>query len=116
MTKVDSFKDFVRKNPSLINYIKSGKNKWQDFYELYDLYGDDSGIWNKYLASGDTKSTGSNTLGSLLDTMKNLDTDKLQDGLTSVQKAIDLFGGLITKDKTDTGSYNPRPVYKRFDD
>ena len=49
---------------------------------------------------------------------KNIDTDKLQDGLSSIQKAVDLFGGLLVKDKeTSTKSdYLPRPVYKRFDD
>jgi hypothetical protein len=48
----------------------------------------------------------------------NIDADKLQDGLSSIQKAVDLFGGLLVKDKgTSTKSdYLPRPVYKRFDD
>ena len=47
-----------------------------------------------------------------------VDADKLQDGLSSIQKAVDLFGGLLVKDKgTSTKSdYLPRPVYKRFDD
>ena len=33
----------------------------------------------------------------------------------SKKKAIDLFGGLLIKDKKEE-TYNPRPVYKRFDD
>ena len=46
---------------------------------------------------------------------KNIDADKLQDGLSSIQKAVDLFGGLLVKDKgTSTKSdYLPRPVYKK---
>lgn len=28
---------------------------------------------------------------------KNIDPDKLQDGITSIQKAISLFGDMITK-------------------
>ncbi len=49
---------------------------------------------------------------------KNLDADKLQDGITSLQKAIDLFGGILIKDKTNNteSNYTPRPVYRRFDD
>ena len=38
MGKVEEFKNFVRDNPILISYIKSGEMTWQKFYELYDIY------------------------------------------------------------------------------
>ena len=47
MTKIDNFKDFVKRNPNLVTYVKKGQNTWQNFYELYDLYGEDNSIWNK---------------------------------------------------------------------
>ena len=48
---------------------------------------------------------------------KNLDTNKLQDGISSVQKAIGLIGDILVKDKkSDVSTYNPRPIYRRFDD
>ena len=46
---VDSFKMFVRKNPNLIKYVNNNEMTWQKFYEMYDLYGEDNSIWNKYL-------------------------------------------------------------------
>lgn len=121
MQEIDNFKSFVRENPNLINYVKNKKKTWQEFYELYDLYGNDSEVWNKYLSNTTTSVTknksSSNPLNSILEVAKNIDADKLQDGLTSIQKAVDLFGGLLIKDKNDSKTdYSPRPVYKRFDD
>lgn len=125
MTKIDNFKSFVRKNPNLITYIREKNTSWQELYELYDLYGEDPTIWNKYLNKEEkkieeqtTSTSNTNPLNNILTMAKNIDADKLQDGLSSIQKAIDLFGGLLVKDKeTSTKSdYLPRPVYKRFDD
>ena len=39
MSKIDDFKEFVRKNPSLISQVKENNMTWQQFYEFYDLYG-----------------------------------------------------------------------------
>lgn len=125
MTKIDNFKSFVRKNPNLITYIREKNTSWQELYELYDLYGEDPTIWNKYLNKEEkkieeqtTSTSNTNPLNNILTMAKNIDADKLQDGLSSIQKAVDLFGGLLVKDKeTSTKSdYLPRPVYKRFDD
>ena len=117
MSNIDYFKDFVRKNPMLIEYVKKGKNTWQEFYELYDLYKDDSYIWNKYLQEDDKEARNIN-INNILEYAKNIDVNKLQDGITSIQKAIDLFGGMLTKNNTNSenNNYRPRPVYRRFDD
>ena len=119
MTKLDNFKIFVRKNPNLITYVRNKNMSWQEFYELYDLYGENNTIWDKYLNKEEKQedSTNINPLNNILNMAKNIDADKLQDGLSSIQKAVDLFGGLLVKDKTTPKSnYTPRPVYKRFDD
>ena len=39
MSKVE-FKEFVSKNPYLINQVTSGKTSWQKLYEIFDLYGE----------------------------------------------------------------------------
>ena len=121
MSKLDNFKKFVSNHPEFADYVKKNNVSWQSFYELYDLYGEDPTIWNKYLNKeerGAKESSNNNPLNNILTMAKNIDADKLQDGLSSIQKAVDLFGGLLVKDKgTSTKSdYLPRPVYKRFDD
>ena len=46
---------------------------------------------------------------------KNIDVNKVQDGLTSLQKTLSLFGDLfVSKDGGKTSTYNPRPLYRKF--
>ena len=123
MAKIDNFKLFVKNNPNLITYVKNNTMSWQKFYELYDLYGEDNNVWNEYLNKDTTVNTTkteskkSNKFSDILDMAKNLDTNKLQDGISSVQKAIGLIGDILVKDKKpDASTYNPRPIYRRFDD
>ena len=123
MAKIDNFKLFVKNNPNLITYVKNNTMSWQKFYELYDLYGEDNNVWNEYLNkettvnTTKTESKKSNKFSDILDMAKNLDTNKLQDGISSVQKAIGLIGDILVKDKKpDASTYNPRPIYRRFDD
>lgn len=118
MAKIEEFKNFVKNNPSLIKYVKNGSKSWQDFYEIYDLYGDNYDRWKDYLNVGRSSNTSNNlNISNILNTISNIDTDKLQDSITSVQKAISLFGDIIAKNNNNnTSSYSPRPVYRRFDD
>lgn len=123
MAKIDNFKLFVKNNPNLITYVKNNTMSWQKFYELYDLYGEDNNVWNEYLNKDTTVNTTkteskkSSKFSDILDMAKNLDTNKLQDGISSVQKAIGLIGDMLVKDKKpDASTYNPRPIYRRFDD
>ena len=119
----ENFKMFVRSHPELVHYVTNNQMTWQKFYELYDLYGEDNNVWNEYLNKDTTVNTTkteskkSNKFSDILDMAKNLDTNKLQDGISSVQKAIGLIGDILVKDKKpDASTYNPRPIYRRFDD
>ena len=123
MSKIEEFKDFVKNNPILINHIKNGHMSWQKFYEIYDLYGEDEGVWNTYFSYDDNKSDDNLSGNSFkkfeefVKMAKKVDIDKVQDGLTSLQKTLTLFGDLFINKETSGGSsYNPRPLYRKFDD
>ena len=121
MSKLDNFKKFVSNHPEFADYVKKNNVSWQSFYELYDLYGEDNNIWNEYLKKEEPQTKVNNTkpssLSNIMEMAKNIDPDKLQDGITSIQKAISLFGDMITKNNTSsTSTYTPRPIYKKFDD
>ena len=120
--KLDNFKEFVRNNSYLINYTKTGNKTWQDLYEIYDLYGEDQDAWNNYLKEDNINTTNNNTsktnyIEEMVRMAKNIDMDKVQEGITSLQKTLGLFGDLFTsKSNNNTKQYNPRPLYRRFDD
>ena len=123
MSKIDDFKLFVKANPKLINHVKENKMTWQKFYEMYDIYGSDNEIWNEYTKEEkkeqlESKKSNKTTFNDILNLAKNMDVDKVQEGITSIQKAISLFSDLFTKSDTDVpkNSYTPRPIYRSFED
>ena len=112
MENLDNFKQFVRNNPTFASYIKDGSMTWQKFYELYDMYGEESSIWDEYTKQSSKKTT----INDIINVAKNIDIDKLQDGINSISKAIGLFSNLFNNKKDNNDSYEPRAIYKRFDD
>lgn len=122
MDKKEEFKTFVKENPFLIQYVRDGKKNWQDFYEMYDLYGEDEDAWGKLLNEESKSTTKSNNRSGYLEELvkmaKNVDVNKVQEGISSLQKTLGLFGELFAAKGEGSGKkeYNPRPLYKRFED
>lgn len=116
MAKKEEFKDFVKKNPKLVKYVNEGKNTWQGFYEMYDLYGEDNEVWKEYL----TVATATATTKSVVDFMswfKNIDLDTIQNGVSNLQRVLGVVQDLGTKETNkESTEYKPRPIYKHFED
>ena len=102
----EKFKEFARNNPSLADSVTSGTTSWQQLYELYEIYGEHSNIWNKYIKTSNIIDSTS-TIKEFINTLKNLDMNSLQQGITNIQKTINLL--------QDIGiNNNKEPIYKRF--
>lgn len=114
MAKKDEFKAFVRKNPKLINYVKKGEMDWQKFYEIYDLYGEDDDAWREYKSEARKSTVAVTSFTDFLAWLKTIDLDSVQEGINNVGKVINVIGDLSKKDIKDT--YEPRPLYKHFED
>lgn len=120
MANIDGFKSFVKKHPNLITYVKNNNESWQRLYEIYDLYGEDDNAWKEYLKPVEESNKTSKTTGlnDLVNMAKNIDVDKVQNGITSLQKALGLFSELFVnkQDSVPSSTYQPRAIYKRFED
>ena len=119
MDKKEEFKSFVKENPKLVKYIKSGDMTWQKFYEIYDMYGKDSEVWDDYLAVKETSATTSAiTFSQVLNWFKGINLDDVQSGIGNLQRVIGMVQDLTNKDGSEIKSeeYRPRPLYKHFDD
>jgi len=126
--KKDEFKEFVRKNPQLITYVKNNEMTWQKFYEMYDLYGESNDIWKEYIEDKtveeksevvkETAKVGlaGITLSEVVKWLKNVDLDGLQEGIGNVQRVLGVMQDFTKKDKTENNTYKPRPLYKHFED
>lgn len=124
MANKEEFKEFVKKNPRLITFIKNGDMTWQKFYEIYDIYGDNSDAWKDYLVSNENVSkaavatTGALGINDIFSWIKNINLDSLQEGVNSLQRVIGVVKDLGNKDDTTVKKeeYKPRPIYKHFED
>ena len=119
----------MKNNPNLIKYVKSNEMTWQKFYEMYDLYGEDNNIWKDYIDKKEenTSNTSSNiaasgisgiTISEVINWLKNVDLDGLQEGIGNVQRVLGLVQDFSKKDskESETKAYKPRPLYKHFED
>ena len=111
---LDSFKSFVKRNPTFASFIKDGSMTWQKFYELYDMYGENSNIWDEFKVTSQKNNTP--TLSDIVNMAKNIDINKLQDGVNSLSKAVGLFSELFAGSSAKNDTYKPRTVYRRFED
>lgn len=122
MSKED-FKNFVRRNPNLINKVNKNETSWQKLYEIYDLYGEDNNVWNNYLNPVQdrviSKVTPANELAfkELINMVKNIDLEKVRSSIEGVQKTISLVQelGFGSSNKVRE-EYQGRPIYKPMDD
>ena len=100
----EQFKEFVRKRPELSDYVKDNLMTWQQFYELYDLYGEDNKIWDKY--------TTTKRNIKVTEIIKKIDPDSIQKHIESAQKALDIFSEFATK-TSDNINTNIKPAIER---
>ena len=106
----EEFKNFVRRNPKFVNYVRNNKITWQQLYEIYDLYGENNSVWDSFKENDSNPFT---TIKEFLNLFKGIDVKKIQSTLSTLSKAIDAF-----KDKDDNNihNYEERPKYKYFED
>lgn len=112
MDKKLAFKEFISKHPELIKYVKEKQNTWQDFYEIYDIYGENNVAWEKYF----NNSSNDSSIGELTNLFKNINMDNVQKHINNAQKAVSLIQELTTKSTSDIVTKTPRPITKFFGD
>lgn len=112
MDKKQAFKEFVSHHPELLTYIKNKENTWQDFYEIYDIYGENNDAWDKYFNTPNTD----NSIGELTNLFKNINMDNVQKHINNAQKAVSLIQELTSKSGSSIVNKTPRPITKFFGD
>ena len=55
-------------------------------------------------------------MSNITDMIKKIDMNQVQKGVTGLQKMIELIQGFTTKEETNTNNYEPRQLFKKFED
>lgn len=112
---LESFKVFVRNKPILADYVRKGEASWQDFYNIFELYGENSSVWSKYLDNTNIVS-----LKELFNNIRSVDLNEVQNMISSLQKGVNYLEDIFKKDEKNLPDiknvYEKRPLYKYFDD
>lgn len=98
MNKKEEFKEFLKRNSYLSRFVNDGSTTYQKLFETYDIYGENSEVWNefrnvKHSNIGDTKVTDS--VKSVLNNLKNVDLDKLEENISSLEKALGFLEEIV---------------------
>ena len=114
---LDLFKSFVRNHQELAQVVSTNKTSWQKLYELFEMYGENSNVWDKYLTRNITSSqTKTSSIQELVDMIKKVDLQSVQKGVNNLQKTIGLLQDIGIGSGAKASTYEPRPMYKYFDD
>ena len=108
MDRKSEFKEFVKKYPSFASFVQNRNTTWQELYELWDMYGDDDKVFSRYKTVG-------TDLNNVINGIKNINMDSVKKNLNSIEKGIKLLQDFVKKEDT-VPTYEPRPIFKRFED
>lgn len=123
---IDTFKTFARLHPEFAKNVIDNKVSWQKLYEIYEIYGEDSSIWKDYQMGTNLISNSKDPITSfkeLISTIRNVDLDSFQKGISNLQKTIGLLQeiGIGSSREEKEGQpketiYEERPIYRYFED
>jgi len=93
--KLDEFKEFVKKHPLVKQKVLNGEKTWQQLYEDYVILGESS--FEEEKEKEVEKMTNIKTddlIKTIVGYVKKIDPDQVTKTVTSIQKVIELIGGL----------------------
>ncbi len=115
MDKKSEFKKFLNKHPEILRFIKNKEMTFQDFYEIYDIYGEENDVWNKYFKEDSDTSSTRDKISELTSIFKNINMDNIEHHVNNAQKAISIIQEL-TKKSPEVLTKVDRPISKFFGD
>ena len=110
----ERFKVFASNHPELVDHVLNGEVSWQSLYEIFDIYGENNKIWNKYITNT-SNDIGDLNLKDIFSKINTIDMDSFQKGIENLQKTIGLLQGLSLGNTTDN-PYIPRESYQHMED
>ncbi|MRX71705.1 cytosolic protein [Bacillus lacus] len=97
---VESFKDFVKKHPKMIQEVRKGQKTWQEFYEEWYLLGENDVTWKKYgdvevQQENDSAESKQSFVSQMLQAVKTMDANAMNQNINKVSNTISTIQGLM---------------------
>ena len=114
----ESFKAFIKKRPELAQAVFNNKTTFQKLYETYDMYGEDSNVYDELLTTkNEVKEASSTSFKEITNLFKNIDLDTVQRSVNGLQKAVSLISEIVPKNNDEyIPNYEERPINKYYED
>ena len=114
----ESFKAFIKKRPELAQAVFNNKTTFQKLYETYDMYGEDSSVFDEVLTQkNEVKETSSSSFKEITNLFRNIDLDTVQRSVNGLQKAVSLISEIVPKNNDEyIPDYEERPINKYYED
>ncbi len=114
----ESFKAFIKKRPELAQAVFNNKTTFQKLYETYDMYGEDSSVFDEVLTQkNEVKETSSSSFKEITNLFRNIDLDTVQRSVNGLQKAVSLISEIVPKNNDEyIPEYEERPINKYYED
>ena len=117
MERKKEFKEFVKKNEYVYQLVKDKKYSWQELYEFFDIYGEDADVFKQQKEEVKSEVVQTGVLATLVNAAKNIDVDKMNEGIESIKKFASMFNSLSNKEEINNVKDDIRKRrYKRFDE
>jgi cytochrome c556 len=121
MTKKEEFKKFASENKHLSKLVQEGKTTWQKLFETFDIYGADNSVWSEYKETKRVETKSTDGIKNILGNLKNIDMDKLEENITSLQKALGFLEEIVIsrsekKEEKATHKKKSTEIERFFDD
>jgi hypothetical protein len=103
---IEQFKSFVKRNPKILEEVRSGRTTLQEFYEEWYLLGEDDTRWDDFRSEKKVGLSESQSktdwLSNILETMKKMDPEQMQSSISHLSQALGAVQGVLTQFQNGT--------------
>jgi predicted translin family RNA/ssDNA-binding protein len=101
-TKLNEFKQFVKRHPKLIQEVRKENKGWQEIYEHWILLGEEDKFWANYRDSDSEKeklaeNEKNDFLSKMVHAIKNMDSNQMNEQIYKMSQSISSLQGLINQ-------------------
>ncbi|MEH7122986.1 YlbD family protein [Bacillus sp. JJ1532] len=98
---VEKFKEFVKRNPKIVQEVRKGNKTWQELYEDWYLLGEDDPKWENVRSEEKVKSTTeekkSDWMSQMVGSLKKMDSNQVQGYIQNLNQALAAVQGVLSQ-------------------